>query len=77
MPLKISDSASNDDLHGVVIEKHKAFDKRFWAERGYVIAYQDASIAREIPGTNKEFVLKKYKEWLGKPYSRITFTLAQ
>ncbi len=76
LPLKISDSTSYDDLGGAAIEKRKAFDKRFRPERGYVIAYQDASIAREIPGTNEEFVLKKYKEWLGKPYFRITLYLS-
>ena len=43
---------------------------------GYVLAYLDTSLARKIPGTQEEFLLKKYKEWLGKPYSRMTLYLS-
>lgn len=76
LPLKISDSASYDEIRAAAIKKREAFDKRFQPERGYVLAYQDTSIARLIPGTQEEFILKKYKDWLGKSYSRITLYLS-
>lgn len=76
LPLKVPDNASYDDLLSAALKKREAFDRRFRAERGYVIAYPDTSIARKIPGTEDEFVLKNYKEWLGKPYSRITLYLS-
>jgi hypothetical protein len=53
-------------------KKSEAFDRRFLVERGFVLAYPDTSIAKKIPGTEDEFVLKSYKEWLGKSYSRLT-----
>ncbi len=45
-------------------------------ERGYVLAYPDTRIAKKIPGSEDEFVLKKYKECLGKAYSRMTLYLS-
>ena len=76
LPLKIPDSANYNDLLSAALKKREAFDKRFRAERGCVLAYPDTSLATKIPGTTDEFVLKKYKEWLGKPYSRITIYLS-
>lgn len=76
LPLKISDSASYDEILAAAMKKREAFDKRFRPKRGYVLAYPDTSIARKIPGTQEEFVLKKYKEWFGKSYSRITLYLS-
>ena len=76
MPLKISDSASHDDLLSAAVKKREVFDRRFQAGRGYVLTYRDTSITRKIPGTQEELVLKKYKEWLRKPYSRINLYLS-
>ena len=45
-------------------------------ERDYVLAYPDTNLAGTIPGTDEAFTLKKYKEGLGKSYSRITLFLA-
>ena len=41
-----------------------------------MLAYPDTNLARTIPGTDEDFTLKKYKEGLGKSYSRITLFLA-
>ena len=76
LPLKIPTNASYIEILNAAIAKREAFDRRFPAERGYVLAYQDASIAKTIPATDENFVLKNYKEWLGKPYSRITLYLS-
>ena len=49
-PLKVEVSSNYNDVKDVAIRKRKAFDRTFNAERGYVLAYQDARIARQIPG---------------------------
>ena len=63
-------------MKDAAIKKRKAFDRTFNAERGYVLAYQDARIARQILGSDQDFVLKSYKEWLGRSYSRLTLYLS-
>ena len=76
LPLKVQVSANYNDVFDAAMKKRKAFDRTFNAERGYVLAYQDAKIARQIPGSDQDFVLKSYKEWLGRPYSRLTLYLS-
>lgn len=76
LPLKIIDKATYDEVRSAATVKRKAYDKRFYAERGYVIAYPDTSIALKIPGTDDDFVLRNYKEWLGKAYFRLTLYLS-
>ena len=44
--------------------------------RGYVLAYPDSRIAKKMPRTSDEFVLSNYKDWLGRPYSRINLYLS-
>ena len=53
LPLKVEVSANYNDVKDVAIIKRKAFDRTFSAERGYVLAYQDARIARQIPGSDQ------------------------
>ena len=76
LPLKISTMETYKELLDAAINKRGAFDRTFRKERGYVLAYQDTRIARYVPGTKEKFVLKKYKDWLGKSYSRITLHLS-
>ena len=76
LPLKVEISANYDRVIDAAVKKRKAFDRNFNAERGYVLAYQDARIARQIPGTDQDFILKSYKEWLGRSYSRLTLYLS-
>ena len=76
LPLKVEVSANYNDLKDAAIKQRKAFDRTFNAERGYVLAHQDARIARQIPGSDQDFVLKSYKEWLGRSYSRLTLYLS-
>ena len=82
MPLKIAGSSKYNEVRNAALKKREAYDKRFEMERGYVysrirvLAYPDMRIAKKIPGSEDEFVLKKYKEWLGKAYSRMTLYLS-
>ena len=53
------------------------YDRTFCRrERDYVLAYPDTNLARTIPAADEAFTLKKYKQGLGKSYSRITLFLA-
>ena len=77
LPLKVEFSSNYNDVKDAAIKKRKAFDRTpVNAERGYVLAYQDARIARQIPGSDQDFVLKSYKEWLGRSYLRLTLYLS-
>lgn len=50
LPLKVEVSSNYNDLKDAAIKKRKAIDHTFIPERGYVLAYQDAKIARHVPG---------------------------
>lgn len=76
LPLKVEVSSNYNNLKDAAIKNQKAFDRTFNAERGYVLAYQDTRIARHVPGSDQDFVLKSYKEWLGRSYSRLTLYLS-
>ena len=71
LPLKGEVSSNYNDLKVAATTKRKAFDNTFNAERGHVLAYQDARIVGQIPGSDQDFVLRGYKEWLGRSYSRL------
>lgn len=61
------------------LKKREAFDHKFSIsmQRGYVVlAYPDSRICKKIPDTKEDFVLRGYKDWLGKPYSRLTLYLS-
>ena len=44
--------------------------------KGLCLAYQYARIAKQIPGSDQDLVLKSYKKWLGRSYSRLTLYLS-
>lgn len=78
LPLKIKTSASYEEVLDAALKKREAFDHKFSIsmQRGYVLAYPDSRICKKIPGTREDFVLRGYKDWLGKPYSRLTLYLS-
>jgi hypothetical protein len=77
LPLKVKTNASYDEVLEAALQKRKAFDRKFSAERrGFVLAYPDSRLAKQIPGTKDEFILCNYKDWLGNPYSRLTLYLS-
>ena len=74
-PVKVLKDTSYDEVLEKAIEKWEDYDSKFSCERGYVLVYPDSRIACTIPGSSEEFTVRKYKEGLGKPYSRITMFL--
>lgn len=73
--MKINAKASYEELLEAALQKREAYDRTFSRERGYVLAYPDTSIARNVPGTKEEFTVAKYKDGLGKAFSRIVLYL--
>jgi len=57
------------------IDKHGNNDQEFCVQESYVLLYPDLKEVIHLPGTLKEFNLKQYKEYFGKPYSQIVFYL--
>lgn len=78
LPLKIKTNASYQEVLDAALKKREAFDHKFSIsmQRGYVLAYPDSRICKKIPGTNEDFVLRSYKDWLGKSYSRLSLYLS-
>jgi hypothetical protein len=70
-PVKLSKDMGYDEVRDRALQKWEDYDRTFSRDRGYVLVYQDGKLARKIPGSSEEFTLRKYKEGLGKSYSRI------
>lgn len=60
------------------IEKHAAYDMNFQPYENYVLLYPDGTEVLTLPGQPTQlFQLDKYKEDIGKPYSRISLYLIE
>ncbi len=74
-PVKVTPDMTYDQVLERSLTKWENYDRTFSRDRGYVLVYPDGKLARTIPGGSDEFVMGKYKEELGKPYSRINMYL--
>lgn len=74
-PVKVTPDMTYDQVLEKSLTKWENYDRTFCRERGYVLVYPDGKLARTIPGSSDEFIMGKYKEELGKPYSRINMYL--
>ena len=54
------------------VKKHANHDKNFLGEIEHVLLNADGNEITTLPGTEKEFVLSKYREDMGKNYNCIT-----
>ena len=68
-------SSLRSELLGLLWKKHADHDQFFYGSDEYVLCYPDQSIVQFIPGTNIEFTVERYKEEIGKPYSKIDLYL--
>ena len=71
-PVKVTPDMVYDQVLKRSLTKWANYDRTFCPDRGYVLVYPDGQLARTIPGGDEEFVMGKYKEELGKAYSRIS-----
>ena len=76
LPLKVGMHSSAEDILKLAMQKRKNYDRSFRSDQNYYLAYPDGRKVESIPGSTEKFTLSKYKEDLGKQYSRITLYIA-
>lgn len=68
LPLKVSPSTNYEELKDRAVAKHSVFNTDIPNRpTGFKMLYPDKRSAEKLPGSDQEFVLKLYKEKLGKP----------
>ncbi|CAB3997705.1 Hypothetical predicted protein [Paramuricea clavata] len=74
-PVKLSKDMGYDEVRERALKKWEDYDRTFSRDHGYVVTFEDGKLGKQIPGSSEEFTLRKYKEGLGKSYSRIVLYL--
>ena len=75
LPLKVSKSASAETVREEALKKRAAYKRSFRSDQTYKLCYPDGSEVVNPQGSDEPFTLEKYKDDLGKAYSRITLLL--
>ena len=78
LPINITPNITSEDLLEKAVEKHSRFHKDVVQSNKkafYQLLYADKNKVSTLPGSDEPFTLKRYKEEIDKPYSRITFYL--
>ena len=80
LPLTVAADISYDELLTKAAEKHHRFNKDVIKNKEkefYCLLYSDKTKAEFLPGSDERFNLEKYKEEIGKPYSKIVLYLCR
>lgn len=75
LPISVPPSATRDMVLQKAVEKHLKHDRSMVEGIEYTLVYPDGSEVLSMPGSEEPFVLKKYKDEVGRTYSRITLYL--
>jgi hypothetical protein len=78
LPVTVRTNINYDELIKKAVEKHHRFNKdiiKHDDKMFYYLLYGDKKKADKLPGCDEAFSLKRYKEEIDKPYSRITLFL--
>ena len=78
LPLAVPQCIGTDDLLGKAVDKHNQFNNDVITSSKkafYHLLYGDKNRVLTLPGSEEPFTLKRYKDEIDKPYSRITFYL--
>ena len=78
LPLTVPHSIGADELLEKAVEKHFRFNKDVVTSSNtafYHLLYGDKNLVSSLPGSEEPFTLKRYKDEIDKPYSRITLYL--
>ena len=77
LPVTVPFSASRDDILTKAVTKHANHDKNLIRDDlRYTLVYPDGSEVKTLPGSSDFFILHKYKDEIGKSYSRVTLYIA-
>ena len=78
LPINVTPNITSEDLLEKAVEKHSRFHKDVVQSNKkafYQLLYADKNKVSTLPDSDEPFTLKRYKEEIDKPYSRITFYL--
>lgn len=78
LPLSVSPKINSEDLLRKAVDKHNRFNNNLISSThpsSYRLLYQDKTEVKTLPGSDENFVLRRYQEEIGKSYGRITFYL--
>jgi hypothetical protein len=75
-PIEVLPSAGRSEILEKAVRKHANHDKNILGELEHVLLNADGNQIEKIPGTEKEFLLRDYREELGKSYNRLTLFIA-
>ena len=70
LAIKVVKTFSAKEVARLAVKKHAALDQFFCGSDEYVLCYPDQGIVQFIPGINIEFTVERYKEEIGKTYSK-------
>ena len=77
LPVTVPSSASRDDILTKAVTKHANHDKNLIRDDlQYTLLYPDGTEVKTLPGSSDCFILHKYKDEIGKSYSRVTLYTA-
>ena len=77
MLVTVPSSTSRDDILTKAITKHANNDKNLIrGDSRYTLLYPDGTEVKALPGSSDCFILQKYKDEIGKSYSRMTLYIA-
>ena len=78
LPLTVKDTVGKEELLNTAVEKHSRFNSNLISNNPEIYRLLFGSHGRlhevrTMPGSEEPFVLRRYKEEIGKPYSKISF----
>ena len=77
LPTPVKETFNAGEVLEAALEKRANFDQYFCRYENHVLLYPDQKVVDTIPGTNEEFTVLKYKNALGKPYSRLNLYICK
>jgi hypothetical protein len=76
LPVRVLPSAGSSTILEKAVTKHENHNKSMTKGQRYVLLYPDNTEVINLPGSDKPFVLKDYRDEVDKSYSRLTLYIA-
>ena len=76
LPIKVLPSADKESILVKSVRKHSNHDKTIHEGLEYVLLFPDGNEVVKLPGTDKDFSLKEYREDVGRTYNRVALFIA-
>ena len=77
LPVSVEPNTNAKQLLEKATDKHAKHFRSFNLYDRYVLLYPDNTIIDKLPGALEDFTLERYKEELGKPYSKISLYICR